>query len=44
LGFETQMRRALAGSYPVRRADLIEVLVEDIDAAMFAYVCGRVTN
>lgn len=37
-GFETQMRRALAGSYQVR-ADAIEVLVDDIDAAMFA--CGH---
>jgi hypothetical protein len=43
-GFETQMRRALARSYPVGRADLIEVLVEDIDAAMFARVRGHVTN
>jgi hypothetical protein len=37
-GFETQMRRALARSHPVG-ADAIEVLVEDIDAAMF--VCGH---
>ena len=37
-GFETQMRRALARSYPVG-SDAIEVLVEDIDAAMF--VCGH---
>jgi hypothetical protein len=37
-GFETQMRRALARSYQVD-ADAIEVLVEDIDAAM--YVCGH---
>jgi hypothetical protein len=37
-GFETQMRRALARSYPVG-ADAIEVLVDDIDAAMFA--CGH---
>ena len=37
-GFETQMRRALARPYPVG-ADAIEVLVEDIDAAMF--VCGH---
>jgi len=37
-GFETQMRRALARSYPVG-ADAIEVLVEDIGAAMFA--CGH---
>ena len=36
-GFETQMRRALARSYPVG-PDAIEVLVEDIEAAMF--VCG----
>ena len=33
-GFETQMRRALA-----RSSDAIEVLVEDIGAAMF--VCGH---
>jgi hypothetical protein len=37
-GFETQMRRALAQSYPVGE-DPIEVVVEDIDAAMFA--CGH---
>jgi hypothetical protein len=37
-GFETQMRSALARSYPVG-ADAIEVLVDDIDAAMF--VCGH---
>jgi hypothetical protein len=37
-GFETQMRRALAGPYPVG-SDAIEVLVEDIEAAMF--VCGH---
>jgi len=37
-GFETQMRRALARSYPVG-ADAIDVLVEDIDATMFA--CGH---
>jgi hypothetical protein len=37
-GFETQMRRALAQPNPVG-ADAIEVLVEDIDAAMF--VCGH---
>ena len=37
-GFETQMRRALARWYLVG-ADAIEVLVEDIDAAMF--VCGH---
>jgi hypothetical protein len=37
-GFETQMRRALARSYPVG-SDAIEVLVEDIEAAMF--VCGH---
>ena len=37
-GFETQMRRALARSYQVD-ADAIGVLVEDIEAAMFA--CGH---
>jgi hypothetical protein len=37
-GFETQMRRALARSYPVG-SDAIEVIVQDIEAAMF--VCGR---
>jgi len=37
-GFEPQMRRALARSYPVG-ADAIEVLVDDIDAAMFT--CGH---
>jgi hypothetical protein len=37
-GFETQMRRALARSHP-EGADAIELLVEDIDAAMF--VCGH---
>jgi hypothetical protein len=37
-GFETQMRRALARSYPVG-SDAIEALVEDIEAAMF--VCGH---
>ena len=37
-GFETQMRRALARSRQVG-SDAIEVLVEDIDAAMF--VCGH---
>jgi hypothetical protein len=37
-GFETQMRRALARWYLVG-ADAIEVLVEDIDAAMC--VCGH---
>jgi hypothetical protein len=37
-GFETQMRRALARSYPVG-SDAIGVLVEDIEAAMF--VCGH---
>jgi hypothetical protein len=37
-GFETQMRRALARSGPVG-SDAIEVLVEDIEAAMF--VCGH---
>ena len=37
-GFETQMRRALARSRQVG-SDAIEVLVEDIDAAMFA--CGH---
>ena len=34
-GFETQMRRALARSYP----DAIEVLLQDIEAAMS--VCGH---
>ena len=37
-GFETHMRRALARSYPLD-ANAIEVLVDDIDAAMF--VCGH---
>jgi hypothetical protein len=38
VGFETQMRRALARSYPVG-ADAIEFLVDDIDAAMC--MCGH---
>ena len=37
-GFETQMRRALARSYPVG-PDAIEVIVQDIEAAIF--VCGH---